>query len=1011
MEPATLYALVLSLIGVAAPLAHVLAAAPDPRVVTVGADGRLTYKPDDRGDRVPDFSHAGYMGGGVRVPDVPVKVVVGPGEGDAAARIQWAIDYVASLPPDGAGSRGAVLLLKGRYSIASEVRISASGVVLRGQGDGTDGTVLVAAGTGRRTLIQVTGRNDLKTGAPRRIVDGYVPVGASTFRVEGADGLRAGDLVLIRRSSTAQWINSIGMHQFPGRPGGDFRFSWVPGKMDVVWRSVVVKVEGDAVTVDAPITTALDEKFGGGTLSTYAWPGVISHVGVENLRCESEYDRSNPHDEEHAWMAITMDAVRDAWVRRVAAVHFVSCAVGLWETCGRVTVEDCRSLDPISEVGGYRRHSFYTAGQQTLFLRCRAEHGRRDFSTGYLAAGPNAFVHCESSGALDFSGPMESWSSGVLYDNVNTDGSLKLDNREIWDQGVGWAAANCMLWNCTAPVIVSRRPPGAHNWVMGCWGQFVGDGDWGSVNEFEKPESLYRRQLQERIGEAAAVALDKPHPIPVDGAGAPRVEAMIRESKPHTNPPRRLALENGLLTVGGKLLAGGRQNQNWWRGHIIPSRAGEYGPHLTRFVPGRMGPGLTDDLDDLADQMTAGGKALLVHHWGLWYDQRRQDHQMVRRIDGDVWPPFYEQPWARSGKGRAWDGLSKYDLTRFNPWYFGRLRQFAERCDRRGLVLLNQMYFQHNILEAGAHWVDAPWRPANALQDLGFPEPPAFENRKRIFMAEAFYDVTNPARREFHRAYIRKSLENLADRANVIHSVGEEFTGPLAFVQFWLDTVGQWQRETGRRPLVALSGTKDVQDAILADAEREKIVSIVEMKYWWPTAGGMYDPKGGQSLAPRQQMREWTGPKKRSEVETVRQIWEYRRRFPEKAFVCAFDDADGWAILAAGGSVPPVVAIDEGLARALPRMKPFEPAGGLTAEQWGLAEPDRHYLVYSMSGPRIALDLSAATGGFDVYWIDPTNGRASRGGETTGGDVRRFEAPAGGRCVLWLARGSERTVR
>ena len=61
------------------------------------------------------------------------------------------------------------------------------------------------------------------------------------------------------------------------------------------------------------------------------------------------------------------------------------------QRCRRVTVADCVSLAPVSELAGYRRHTFYTSGQQTLFLRCRAEHGRHDFAVGWLAAGPNAF--------------------------------------------------------------------------------------------------------------------------------------------------------------------------------------------------------------------------------------------------------------------------------------------------------------------------------------------------------------------------------------------------------------------------------------------------------------------------------------------------------------------------------------------------------------------------------------------------------------------------------------------
>jgi hypothetical protein len=937
-------------------------------------------------------------------------VVVAPATGDATARIQAAIAYVAALPPDASGIRGAVLLQKGRYPIASHLKITASGVVLRGQGSGEDGTVIVATGTDRRTLVQVAGRNDPHDGPAHRIKDSYVPVGATTVHLDNADALHVGDPVVIRRPSTAEWIARIGMYQFPGRPGGDFRFTWVPGKMDIAWHRVITKLDGDAVTLDAPLTTALDASVGGGTLALYTWPGRIAQVGIENLRCESDYDRAHPQDEQHAWMAVSMDSVRDAWVRNVDAVHFASSAVSLWETCSRVTVQDCRSLDPVSEIGGYRRHTFYTAGQQTLFLRCHAEHGRRDFAVGYLAGGPSAFVHCDASDCHDFSGPIESWASGALFDNVNTDGSIKLDNREIWDQGVGWAAANCMLWNCTAPVIVSREPPGAHNWVMGTWGMHVGDGHWGSVNEFEKPDSLYLQQLQERVG-PSAVEATRPREIPSDTVGVKTIEQLAPDllqaaAHPPSAPAQPFALESGWLTISNNLLIGDRVNQTWWRGHIIPSRAGQYGPHITRFVPGRIGRGFTEDLPALADEMAATGKPLLVHHWGLWYDERRQDHEMVRRLDADVWPPFYEQAWARSGTGRAWDGLSKYDLTRYNPWYFSRLHQFADLAQQHGLVLENLMYFQHNIIEAGAHWVDTPWRPANALQNLGFPEPPPFKDRKRIFMADAFYDVTIPARREFHRAFIRESLDNLADQPNVIHALGEEFTGPLPFVQFWLDTIAEWEHDTGKHPLIALSCTKDVQDAILADPERAKLVSIIEMKYWWPTADGkLFDPKGGQSLAPRQQLREWKGSKTRSEPGTAQQVRDYRRRFPDKAILCAYEKTDGWAILSAGGSLPAIPpTTDARLLAALPKMHPFEPATALADNQWALADPGLSYLVYSMSNSTIRLDFAADSNTFTVSWIDPATGRVTDGQTVTGGGVREFRSPIGDRSVLLLTR-------
>src|SRR5256885_795901 len=42
------------------------------------SDGRLAYATDAAGNRVIDFSSAGYHGGGVAIPRAPVKIVVAP---------------------------------------------------------------------------------------------------------------------------------------------------------------------------------------------------------------------------------------------------------------------------------------------------------------------------------------------------------------------------------------------------------------------------------------------------------------------------------------------------------------------------------------------------------------------------------------------------------------------------------------------------------------------------------------------------------------------------------------------------------------------------------------------------------------------------------------------------------------------------------------------------------------------------------------------------------------------
>jgi hypothetical protein len=983
----------------------------EPPAVAPGPDGRLVYVADTQGNQVPDFSCCGYAGANRPIPTAPVRVVVAPVDGDATARIQKAIDYVSSLPTETNGLRGAVLLLKGRHKVFGSLQLRGSGIVLRGQGMGADGTVLFAAGPDRRTLIRILGANDRLNSANKfwEILDDYVPVGAKSFHLGNATELRPGDTINMERPSTQAWINRLVMTEFGGGIG-DWRLVWKPGSRDLIWDRIVNTVEGNLVTVDAPITTAIEKEFGGGRVEPYTWPGRLQNVGVENLRCESAFDAGNLKDENHAWCAITMENAQDAWVRQVTGEHFAGSMVAIYESCKQVTVEDCLSLAPVSEEGGYRRHTFFTMGQMTLFLRCHAEHGWHDFSAGHCAAGPNAFVQCDAALPLRDSGPIESWAAGVLYDGVTIDGNgLSLASRGAGPNGAGWSAANCVLWQCSAAFIRCANPPTARNWALGCWGEFEGDGIWQHSNESVKPESLYVAQLADRLGGQTAarvkllrrsteersnptlaqaaqliaaarqpapqlaqyiVSAPSRNPIPCEPGNAKRVEdvgvtdgdqskiqnqeSKIGQSLLQPAGTTTLTITNGWLVCGGQLLIGGKTNVAWWRGNIRPGDAPSFEPCLARFVPGRSGPGFTDDLKQLADELSGRGIAALEHHYGLWYERRRDDHERVRRVDAEVWPPFYEMPFARTGQGAAWNGLSRYDLTKYNPWYWSRLKEFAGLCDQRGLVLFHENYFQHNILEAGAHWADFAWRPANNVNDTGFPEPPPYAGDKRIFMAEQFYDVTHPVRRQLHRDYIRQCLESFATNSNVIQFTSAEFTGPLAFVQFWLDTISEWEGETGHKPLVALSCTKDVQDAVLADPIRSALVDVVDFRYWWQTSKGLFAPAGGKNLAPRQFERQWKGGRP-TDVDLAGMVAEYRQRQPGKAVICDFESA-GWAFLCAGGSLPRLPRTTEPrLLASILRLQPWPGACG--AGRWVLRGPGE-YLVYLGREAEPGLDLS-----------------------------------------------------
>ncbi len=171
--------------------------------------GKLVYKKLETGDRILDFSFAGYGGGGVKIPEVAVRKTVGPSGGDDTEAIQRAIDEVAGMEMVD-GVRGAVLLKAGSFECGGTIAIKSGGVVLRGSGSGEGGTILKM--TGRpHVWVSVRGAGSPQaTGEAARIVDKYVPSGSDSFSVEDVSSFRVGQTILIIRPVTEAWVHFMG---------------------------------------------------------------------------------------------------------------------------------------------------------------------------------------------------------------------------------------------------------------------------------------------------------------------------------------------------------------------------------------------------------------------------------------------------------------------------------------------------------------------------------------------------------------------------------------------------------------------------------------------------------------------------------------------------------------------------------------------------------------------------------------------------------------------------------
>jgi hypothetical protein len=459
-------------------------------------------------NQIPDFSNCGYRGGGVKIPEVPVVKTIQPVPGDCRALIQAAIDSVSALSPDANGRRGAILLKAGIYQVDSSLYIKASGVVLRGEGNGITGTVLIATRQVQHNFINLQGTGSGYgeiSGSRVHITDTYVPTGTRTITVPAGHTFTVGSNVVIQKTPNEAWIDTLDMRQY----------GWTASQYRITFERQVVAVQGNTLTLNIPIVDPIEQAYGGADIYRSNISGLIRECGVENMRMESDF--SSDTSENHGWVAVQLSRTENSWVRNVITKFFGYSAVYILGQSRNNTVEDCAAIDPKSVTTGGRKYSFNLDGYATgnLFQRCITWGGRHDYVSGARVTGPNVFLDCVAENTFDDIGPHHRYSTGLLFDNIYG-GRIRVQNRGASGTGHGWAGAQTLFWNCRSVKsdFEVESPPTARNWGIGCIGLVqTNTGYWESWGTPVLPRSLYLQQLQERMGAQAVQDITTPQQL------------------------------------------------------------------------------------------------------------------------------------------------------------------------------------------------------------------------------------------------------------------------------------------------------------------------------------------------------------------------------------------------------------------------------------------------------------------------------------------------------------------
>ena len=142
------------------------------------------------------------------------------------------------------------------------------------------------------------------------------------------------------------------------------------------------------------------------------------------------------------------------------------------------------------------------------------------------------------------------------------------------------------------------------------------------------------------------------------------------------------------------------------------------------------------------------------------------------------WSPdtiYYDPlPFARTGPGKANDGKLKFDLTKYNPVYFKRLRERIIEAGKKSIyaavMLFNGWSLDRTGFKTGDPYPFLPYNIANNINGISAPETiNDFVDKPNLHSLKI-----SPELLTVQEAYVKKVIETVNDLDNVLYEIINE---------------------------------------------------------------------------------------------------------------------------------------------------------------------------------------------------------------------------------------------
>jgi len=353
-------------------------------------------------------------------------------------------------------------------------------------------------------------------------------------------------------------------------------------------------------------------------------------------------------------------------------------------------------------------------------------------------------------------------------------------------------------------------------------------------------------------------------------------------------------------------------------------------------------------------------------------------------------PERYAAPWARSNVPGAADGLTKFDLTKWNDAYFQRLREFVSEAEKRGIVVEYVLFcpFYDQSL-----WDVNPMNARNNVNGVG--------NVPR----EDVYTLKHADLLAVHDAFVRKAVSELKGFGNLYYEICNEpyFGGvTLDWQAHIAETIHKAEAGLAHKHLIA----QNIANGSQKVSNPNPLVSILNFHYANPPTAVAENYALNRPIA-----FDETGFKGTQDLPYRTDAWEFMLAGGavysnlDYSFTAGHERGDfPVPDKQPGGGGPQLRAQLAILKRFVDGLDFVHTSPSNEVVKGGvpegaavhvLAAPGRVYALYLRGGTQATLELDVPAGKYRAEWVNPRTGALEKPQELVhNGGVLKLASPA-----------------